>query len=382
MKSFVEKYKPQKIDEIPQEIETLRKLIEEKQHILIHGPTGSCKTSAIYAIAEELDYEILEMNASDFRKKDQVESKIGSASQQQSLFNKEKILLIDEVDCLSGREDRGGAPAIVRTIKNSKFPIILTANDINSDKIKEIKKQTSIVEFKPIVSREIVKVLKNICKKEEINYTEENLRQITINSGGDIRAAINELQGSIINNEIITLEEQRNYEKNIVNVLNKIFKTKDFDSHRIMENTNLNLDEYSLWLDENLPLEYETKDLHKAYDLVSKADIMKGRIRRWQYWRLMYYQNLLLTSGISIIKDKVNKNFSKYKRSMRPLKIWQSNIRNAKKKSIAEKIAKHTHTSIKNVIKNFNYYKNILKNEKILEKLKLEQDEIEYLNKI
>src|SRR3989338_221236 len=170
MKSFVDKYKPKKSNNIPQDLENLKNLIRNKENVLIYGKTGSCKTSAVYAIAKDLDYETIEVNASDFRTKDQIESIVGSASQQQSLFQKEKILIIDEIDCLSGTEDRGGALAILNVIKNSKFPVILTANNPYNDKLKEIKKVVNIIEFKPISSREIVRIIKEICEKEDIKF--------------------------------------------------------------------------------------------------------------------------------------------------------------------------------------------------------------------
>lgn len=383
MKSFAEKYKQKSSKEIPQNLEVLKNLIKNKKHILLSGPTGSCKTSSIYAIAKELDYEIMEVNASDFRTKDQIDLTIGQASQQQSLFQREKILLIDEADCLSGTEDRGGAQAILNVLKTSKFPIIITANDQYNEKLKEIRKVTNNIEFKQISSREIIKILKNICEKEQIKFTEETLQKIAANSNGDIRAAINDLQSNIINKELIYLEEKRDYELNIINILNNILKTRTFEAYKIMENTNVDLDEYALWLDENIPLEYKNQeDLLKAYELLSKADIMKGRIRRWQYWRLMYYQSLLLSSGISLAKEKAYYSFLPFKRPLRPLRIWQNNMKNSKKKSIAIKLSKITHTSTKEVINNFNYYKNILKNEEIMKQLVLNEEEIEFVKNI
>ena len=113
---------------------------------------------------------------------------------------------------------------------------------------------------------------------------------------------------------------------------------------------------------------------------MSKADIFKGRIRRWQYWRLMYYQVLLLSSGISVIKKDINKNFAPLRRSARPLRIWQHNMKNAKKHSIAAKIAKLTHVGRNEVIKNFRNYKNILRNPEIAEQLKLDEEEIKFIN--
>ena len=56
-----------------------------------------------------------------------------------SLFNRGKIILIDEVDAISGNEDRGGVQALNKILENTSFPIIMTTNDLNHDKIKELK---------------------------------------------------------------------------------------------------------------------------------------------------------------------------------------------------------------------------------------------------
>ena len=158
MKSFIEKYQPKKSEDIPQDLSLLKSIIKGKKCAMVYGQTGTCKTSSTYTIANELNLETIEVNASDFRTKEQINTIIGKASQQQSLFMKEKILIIDEVDCLSGREDRGGATAIAAVIKTTKFPIILTANDPFSDKIKEIKKIVPLIEFPPIRTKEITKI--------------------------------------------------------------------------------------------------------------------------------------------------------------------------------------------------------------------------------
>ncbi|HLC58510.1 MAG TPA: replication factor C large subunit [Candidatus Nanoarchaeia archaeon] len=383
MKSFLEKYKPQKSEEIPQEINLLKELIKNKKHSLIFGPTGTGKTSSIYLIAKELDYETIEVNASDFRTKEQINSIIGSASQQQSLFQKEKLLIIDEVDCLSGQDDRGGASAIVDLIKTSSFPIVITANDIHNEKIKEIKKAVKLIEFLPIKTKDISKKLKEICEKESIKFTEEQLIKISSNSNGDIRAAINDLQANIINKELQTQNDIREIEIGITHILNQVFKQRTINANRALENTDVDLDELNLWLDENTPLEYENKeDLEKAYNIIAKADVFKGRIRRWQYWRFMAYQMILLTSGVSLAKKQINKKFTPYKRAMRPLRIWQLNMKNFKRKSISEKLASNTHISIKEVFKNFNNYQGLLKSKSLQEELKLDQEEIEFIKNL
>ena len=59
-------------------------------------------------------------------------------------------------------------------------------------------------------------------------------------------------------------------------LFNSIFKTKNFDVINYLDKTDISIDEYTLWLDENLPLEYlDKEDLARSYELMSKADIYK-----------------------------------------------------------------------------------------------------------
>ena len=50
------------------------------------------------------------------------------------------------------------------------------------------------------------------------------------------------------------------------------------------------------------------------------------------------------------------------------------------KKEIASKLAKHTHTSTKDIIINFAYYKKMLKNEKIQRELRLKPEHLNFIN--
>ena len=59
MKNLVDKYKPRNSSDIPQDLSKLKEFIIRKKSVLLNGPTGSCKTSAVHAIAKDLDYEIL-----------------------------------------------------------------------------------------------------------------------------------------------------------------------------------------------------------------------------------------------------------------------------------------------------------------------------------
>ena len=138
-------------------------------------------------------------------------------------------------------------------------------------------------------------------------------------------------------------------------------------------------------MDENLPKEYlAPKSLARAYEHISRADVFTGRIKRQQHWRFLVYINNLLTAGISSAKDERNPNFIPYKQTMRLLRIWQSNMKLAKKKEIAEKLAIATHTSKKVAIDQIPYFQQIFRNsnnKQIAEELDLSDDEVDWLKK-
>ena len=134
MQPFTIKYQPKKIGEIIGQdtaIKNLKNFVvnfkrQKKNAALLYVPSGVGKTISVHALANELNLEILEVNASDVRNAEQINSLVGSAVGQMSLFSKGKIILVDEIDGLSGMKDRGGLLAITKLIEKSSFPMILT----------------------------------------------------------------------------------------------------------------------------------------------------------------------------------------------------------------------------------------------------------------
>jgi replication factor C large subunit len=141
----------------------------------------------------------------------------------------------------------------------------------------------------------------------------------------------------------------------------------------------MSLDEIYLWLEENIPNEYKGDDLVKAINLLSKADVFRGRIYRQQHWRFLVYQNFLLSYGISASKKTIKTGFTSYKRPTRILKIWMVNQRNAIKKEIAKKLARFCHISYKRAMSEFNLLKVIINDENIHNAIGLNEKEIEFL---
>ncbi|MFA5518249.1 MAG: hypothetical protein WDA74_03250, partial [Spirochaetota bacterium] len=150
---------------------------------------------------------------------------------------------------------------------------------------------------------------------------------------------------------------------------------------RVYDEVNMPIDEIFLWIEENIPLEYQGEELAKAFDALSKADVFRGRIYRQQHWRFLIYENFLIGPAIAAVKKYNRTGWTNYKKPSRILKIWLQNQRNVKKKSICQKYAEQNHVSVKKAMKDFLLLKIILKNPIIREQLKLTEDEIAYLDK-
>lgn len=353
-----------------------------KKAILLHGPAGTGKTSLAYALAKETNSEIMELNASDLRNKDQLELVLKPATEQASLFGKNRVILIDEVDGIS-TADRGGLPELLALIDKTQFPLIITANDIWQQKFNLLRKKAELVQFKSLDYKTIIRILKEIAEKEKIKVAPDILASIAIKSRGDVRAALNDLETV----ELVNLPEEiseRDKEDDIFNVLRHIFKNlTNKETLGIYDTLNMSLDDVLLWLEENIPYEYKGKELWSAFEAISKADVFRGRIHRQQHWRFLVYENILLSAGVSSAKSTPRVGFTAYKRPERILKIWLANQRNAKRKSVSIKYAQFCHISIKRAVKDFPIIRTIIKNKpEVYKQLKLEDEEIEFLENI
>jgi len=167
---------------------------------------------------------------------------------------------------------------------------------------------------------------------------------------------------SKLENIDIAVIDERNKEIDIFNALRIIFKGKPTDDLlRLFDSVNLSMDEIILWVEENIPTEYQGEELAKAYDSLSKVDLFKGRIYKQQYWRFLVYENIFLSYGISAAKKDAKTGFTSYKKPVRILKIWLHNQKIAKKKSIAQKYAHYVHVGEKRALHEFPIIKEIIK---------------------
>lgn len=384
--SFAEKYRAQHYKDISfqaQAVEDIKKFLQEfpkKRGALLHGPAGTGKTSLALAAAHENNLDVLELNASDLRNRAKLEEILKPATLQQSLFKKGKLLLMDEVDGVTGT-DIGGIPELIRILEETKHPIIMTCNDVWQSKLAQLRQKCKLIEMKPLSPAMITGIVRTIAEKEGILRDSLFFNQLAIKSQGDVRAALNDMQ-SYAHNASLTIDtaEKRDVEDTIFNILRRLFKERQ-DFLNLFDTTKLSLDEILLWLEENIPREYRNEALARAYHALGNADVFRGRIYRNQSWRFLIYQNVFQSAGVSYAKEAANPGFTKYEPPKRILKIWMNNQKIEKKKSIAKKYARLVHCSTKRALRDFSLLKPILKRPDVQQQLRLSEEEMEFLGK-
>ncbi|MFC1648584.1 replication factor C large subunit [Nanoarchaeota archaeon] len=358
---WVQKYRPKSAKDIQGQDKAVGELKAGVQNfqkgdkpMLLFGPPGTGKTCSVYAVANDLNLEVVEVNASDVRNKDGINQIVGGAIGQQSLFSKGKIVLVDEIGGLSGQKDRGGVQAIMKLMDNSSFPVVMTANDPYVQKFSKLRTKCKMIEFGNLSYTSVASKLKEVAQAEGIKADDEALKTLARKVRGDLRAAVNDLQtltgdSKKLKKKDVEDVDDRRRKDSIFNALMRIFKTTDSEIARTAyDEVETDLDEIFLWTENNIEEEYKKpEDIANAYDALSIADRFYGRIRRWQHYRFYVYIYDLLTAGIALSKQEKYKGFTKFKRSTKPLKIWRSNQKLAIKKGIAVKIAVKTHTSKK-----------------------------------
>lgn len=295
-----EKYRPKNIsDMIGNEdsratiIEWFSKWKKGTKPILLVGPPGIGKTTIANLAAKQFGFDMIGLNASDTRSKSRINEILAPVLGNISVLGT-PMIFVDEVDGIHGRGDYGGAEALIRILKEPTIPIILAANYDSSDKMKNIKKVVKTIYFKPIPPRLLRVYLLNILKKESAKLSPGSLVKVIDKSKGDIRSMINLAQSLVTGFNPQTDQSFENI--NVEDGINAFFKSNSFDEARsvlysIQIDPKQKIDAfYSSIITSNL----DNKTLSKFLDIISKADLLYGKIMKTQNWRLLRYLNEIL----------------------------------------------------------------------------------------
>jgi replication factor C large subunit len=358
-----EKHRPRKLDGLVgnrEAISALKNWVESwisripgKRAALLVGPPGTGKTASVGALANDLDMELVEFNSSDKRNKDSIETLVWRAASQQTLDGRHRLILLDEVDGLSGTSDRGGVGAILKVISDSVHPIVMTANDPNSPRLKDLMKVCQVYNFEIVENNDIEKILKHILSENNVDISEEILDEIVEGSGGDLRAAISDLESQVRSGSVSLVIEPaiRDSKKGTEETLRHLFASADSKmARKALSESELNHDSLVLWLEENLHLHLMTpKELSEGFEQLSLADLALGRIMRDQNWKLLAYVYDFLSIGVAMSRSETPFRRVKYSQPSWPLLVWQGNKKRDKQSEILSSLSALTQVSRRRV---------------------------------
>ena len=383
MVPLTRKYLPTKLEEIignEEAKEAIRKWLssvlkgKREKPIMVHGPPGIGKTSLAYALAREFDLELLEISSSSLRDKASLEKSIRPAFYSRTIFGKQRIILIDDIDAMT-KDDRGGMGELADLVKEAKIPVLLTANTVSDPKMRTLKQFVHQIQMKKVAPSDIANLMHKIMQKEGIKITEEMVSKISAGCSGDVRSALNDLESSIFN-----IRDRKADDKT---VLRTIFKSSTLSGARYASSImDMDRDMLKLWLDENIAREYEDKEeIANAFQWLSKADVFDGRIMNRQYYGYLRYSMTLMTAGVGLSKKKKYAKISEYQFPLYLMEMSRSMFTRAMSKSIAVKIGKMAHTSSKRVMPQISFYANLVKRDAERAKIfySLTDDEMEFL---
>ncbi|MDX1747042.1 MAG: AAA family ATPase, partial [Halobacteriales archaeon] len=213
---WTEKYRPTTLSEVRGNDKSRDALKEwadtwddHHEAVIVYGSPGIGKTSAAHALAADLGWDVLELNASDTRTAEVIERVAGEAALSGTLTGGSggrKLVILDEADNLHGNVDRGGTRAIGNVIRDAKQPVVLIANDYY-EMSSGLRNACQDIEFRDISKRSIVPVLRDICRREGIEYDDAALDALADRDSGDLRSAINDLQAIAEGRDRVTEED-------------------------------------------------------------------------------------------------------------------------------------------------------------------------------
>ncbi|MDY6818889.1 MAG: replication factor C large subunit [Halobacteriales archaeon] len=325
MADWTEKYRPKTLsevrgndsarDELKEWAETWT---EHREAVIVHGSPGVGKTSAAHALAADLGWEVIELNASDQRTADDIERYAGRAARNTALGSGDgrQLIIVDEADNIHGNADRGGSQAVSNLVKDAGQPMVLIANEFY-DMSRGLRNNCREIEFRDVSKRSILPVLRDICRKEGIDYEDAALEALAETNSGDLRSAINDLQAIAEETDVLTADDvvtgERDRSTDIFDFLDTLIKEADAETAlQASYDVDETPDDLINWIEDNMPKDYAGRELADAYGFLARADRWLGRVRasqEYSYWR---YASDNMTAGVAAARQESKGGWTRY----------------------------------------------------------------------
>jgi replication factor C large subunit len=291
--------------------------------LLLLGPPGVGKTTVVQALSFQFDYDLIEMNASDTRNREILLNRIIPAFKNTSLLQKKMLLFLDEVDGISGRQDIGGIEYLVSVLKAPTIPVIMAANSRDT-KIRDLAKISKVIEFEPIHPRLLLLYINHILKKHNVTLSPEDKFSIVRSSNGDVRALLNNAQSISAGYDAY---KEDSFDVDIKSAVNLFFSCLSAEeAKKILSRTDaIYIDpRFGISSDERrrdivnalfssiLSSRIDISILAIMLDILSKIDVLVGRMGTNRQWSLLKYFDTLIAYGLFYISRNKAIKYSQY----------------------------------------------------------------------
>ena len=326
MGDWTEKYRPASLDELrgndtarDEVREWAESWSEHREAAVLHGPPGVGKTSAAHALAADMGWPTIELNASDSRTADVIERVAGEAAKSGTLTAGEtgrRLVVIDEADNLHGNVDRGGTRAITDLVQEASQPVVLIANDYY-EMSNTLRNACREVEFRPVSARSIVPVLRDICRKEGVEFESEALETLAQQNSGDLRGAVKDLQALAEGRDRLEAEDvvtgERDTTEGVFDFLDTVIKEAGpQEALEASYDVDETPDDLINWVEDNMPKDYQGEELAAAYGFLANADRWLGRVRATQNYSFWRYAGDNMTAGVAAARREPKGGWTRY----------------------------------------------------------------------
>ena len=208
---WVEKYRPQKIDDciLPESMKkTFREFIDsgELPNFLFSGGAGVGKTTVAKALCNEIGAEYLFINGSEESGIDVLRYKIKNFASSVSLTDSKKVVILDEADYLNANSTQPALRGFIEEFSNN-CRFIFTCNFKNRI-IEPLHSRCAVVEFKienadkQKIMAQFFKRVVTILKGENVEFEPQVVSELVGKHFPDYRRILNELQRYSVSGKI------------------------------------------------------------------------------------------------------------------------------------------------------------------------------------
>jgi replication factor C large subunit len=287
----------------------LLKWFDGTKPLFLIGPPGVGKTTIVKALADQLNYDLIEMNASDARNKNILSETILPILRNRSLIAEKTMLFLDEVDGISARQDVGGIESLIALIKEPTIPIIMAANRKDT-RLKTLIKLCKVIEFERVHPSLLLLYLNHVLEKENKKMDFKEKTSVMRNANGDIRSLLNVAQSKISG-----YDSTRDFSVGIEisNAITNFFSSLTVEgAGQILSNVEGSYSDPRFYQSP----EQRRKDIIYAFfssivsseiglekiadtlDVLSKCDLIVGRVSKKRHWVLLKYVDIILSHSL------------------------------------------------------------------------------------